>query len=67
MIDRVWLCGRNQSIRDIRIPEAETTVATGKNISTIAKLVVECFEMKTPKSNPDQIELLEQTNIRIKK
>jgi hypothetical protein len=29
--------------------------------------MVECFEMKTPKSNPDQIELLEQANIRIKK
>jgi hypothetical protein len=34
---------------------------------TIVKPVIECFEMRTPESNPDQIELLEQANIRIKK
>jgi hypothetical protein len=34
-------------------------VATGKKIATIAKPVVECFELRTNKSNHNQIELLE--------
>jgi hypothetical protein len=47
MIDRVWLCGRNQSIQEMRISEAETTVAMVKNISTIAKPMIECSELRT--------------------